>query len=102
MKDKDKQLLLKAKKGNKQAFGKLVLKYQDKVLYLAYDLVGDYSSAQDIAQNAFLRAYKGLTDFKEKSSFSTWLYRIVVNLSIDYRRAQSRRRIVSIDELLSI
>ena len=98
MNDKEKQLVLKAQQGNSKAFGKLVKKYQDKVLYLAYDMLGNYDDAQDIAQNAFLKAYKGIGNFKRQSSFSTWLYRIVVNLSIDFKRAKSRRHQISIEK----
>ena len=98
MKNKDKQFVLKAQAGDKKAFGKLVKKYQDKVLYLAYDLIGNFDDAQDIAQNAFLRALNGINNFKSQSSFSTWLYRIVVNLSIDFKRAKSRKRHVSIEK----
>lgn len=91
IKDTDWQLLSKARQGNKKAFGQLVEKYQDKALYLALDLIGNFDDAQDIAQNAFLKAFEKLSDFKGQSAFSTWLYRIVVNLAIDHRRAEVRR-----------
>lgn len=98
MKNADEHLVLKAQQGDNNAFDKLVKKYQDKVLYLAYDLVGSYDDAQDIAQNAFLRAYHNLNRFKGEASFSTWLYRIVVNLTIDFRRAETRKRQILIEE----
>ena len=100
MKDKETQLVLKAQQGNNKAFGKLVKKYQDKVLYLAYDMIGNYEDAKDIAQNAFFRAFRSIRNFKGKSSFSTWLFRIVINLSIDFKRAKSRNRQVSIEKPL--
>ena len=100
MSNKEKQLISKAQQGSNRAFGKLVNKYQDKVLYLAYDLIGNYNDAQDIAQSAFLRAYKAIKNFKGQSTFSTWLYRIVVNLSIDFKRAKSRKRQISIEKSL--
>ncbi len=98
MKTDDRQLVINAQNGDQKAFGKLIKRYQDKVLFLAYDLVGNYSDAQDIAQNAFMRAMRGLSSFKAQSTFSTWLYRIVVNLTIDHKRAISRRRTYSFDE----
>ena len=100
MKEKEKQLVLKAQQGNNRAFGKLIKKYQNKVLYLAFDIIGNYDDAQDIAQSAFLRAFKNIRNFKMQATFSTWLYRIVVNLSIDFNRARSRRRQISIEKPL--
>lgn len=99
MKDKDWYLVLKAQHGNARAFGKLVKQYQDKILYLAYDLLENYNDAQEVAQRAFIRAYKSINSFKGQSKFSTWLYRIVVNLSIDFKRAKSRRHQISMNKL---
>ncbi len=98
MRDNDQQLVIRAQQGDRKAFGKLVRRYQDKVLYLAYDIVGNYEDAQDVAQNAFLRAMNGLKKFKAQSTFSTWLYRIVVNMSIDHKRSIARRQHYSFDE----
>jgi len=89
--DHDEQLVLKAQQGDDKAFGKLVKKYQDKVLYLAYDLVGNFTDAQDIAQNTFYRAFRSIKNFKKQAKFSTWLFRIVVNTAIDVQRAESRK-----------
>jgi len=86
----EKYLVKKAKSGNKYAFGKLVEKYQEKILHLAFDLVKDYDEAKDIAQEAFIRAYEKLDQFREQSQFSTWLYRIAVNLANDHQRRQKR------------
>jgi len=97
MNDRETQLVHKAQQGNKKAFGKLVKKYRNKVLYLAYDLVGNYDDAQDIAQNAFLKALNGIRSFQGKSAFSTWLYRIVVNLAIDFKRSKTRKKQISIE-----
>lgn len=90
MAESEKQLVKKAKLGNKHAFGKLVEKYQHKILYLAYDLLGNYEDAKDLAQEVFIRAFEKLHQFQEQSHFSTWLYRIAVNLSIDIHRKQQR------------
>jgi RNA polymerase sigma-70 factor (ECF subfamily) len=91
--DRDQQLVRLAKHGNKAAFGKLALKYRDAVLTLAYDFLNDYHIAQDVAQTVFIKAFKNIGDFEEKSRFSSWLYRITVNTSLDIRKSKSRRRI---------
>ena len=98
MADIDQKLIHKAQRGDRRAFGKLVKKYRNKVLYLAYDLLGNYDDAQDVAQSVFLRVFSGIRNFKGKSSFSTWLYRITVNQSIDFKRSKYRRSSVSIDK----
>ena len=97
MADKEKRLLKQAQKGDRSAFGMLVRKYRLKVLYLAFDMVGDYDAAQDIAQDAFIRAYTRLDQYEERASFSTWLYRITVNLALDYLRKQKKKRQDSIE-----
>lgn len=97
MTDPDDKLVQKAIAGKSGAFNKLVTKYQQRILFLAYDIVGDYEAAQDIAQDAFIRAYNKLSDFQGNSRFSTWLYRITVNLAIDYHRKNKKRSDYSID-----
>ncbi len=77
--NKEDRLLRKAIKGNKNAFGKLVELYQDKILYLAFDYLGNYDDAKDVAQEVFLKAYNKLDLYEERSAFTTWLYRIAVN-----------------------
>lgn len=101
MKNSDAILVKKAQQGDTQAFGKLVTRYQNKVLFLVYDLVGNYVDAQDIAQNAFFQAFKSLTSFQSKSSFSTWLYRITTNAAIDFQRSKKRKQAVSLNQPLS-
>jgi len=90
MADSDKRLVRKAKSGDRRAFGKLVDKYHYKILYLAFDLVGNYEDAKDLAQEVFIRAFEKLHQFQERSHFSTWLYRIAVNLSVDVHRRRQR------------
>lgn len=101
MAGQDDRLINEAKLGNKRAFGKLVKKYQHRILFLAYDLVGNYEDAKDIAQETFIRAYQKLSQFQQRAQFSTWLYRITVNLAIDFHRGQKRNRHQSLDELLN-
>ena len=90
--DPDRQLVRLAKSGNKSAFGKLARRYRDRVLALAYDFLKDYESAKDVAQDVFMKAFKNIGDFEEKSKFSSWLYRITVNASLDARKSKTRRR----------
>lgn len=90
--DRDRLLVRLARHGNKAAFGKLALKYRDPVLAIAYDFLNDYHTAQDIAQDVFIRAFKNIGDFEEKSRFSSWLYGITVNLSLDMKKRKYRRR----------
>jgi RNA polymerase sigma-70 factor (ECF subfamily) len=91
MPDAIKSLIKKAKKGDKQSFGKLVKIHQRSILYLAYDLVGNYEDAKDLAQDVFIRAFEKLNQFEERSQFSTWLNRITVNLAIDFHRKNKKK-----------
>lgn len=79
--DEDYNLVSLCKKGNVDAFEVLVRKHQKRMLNIAYRMIGNYEDACEITQDAFVSAYKGIKDFKEKSRFSTWLYTIVLNLS---------------------
>jgi RNA polymerase sigma-70 factor (ECF subfamily) len=90
--DPDRQLVRLAKNGNKAAFGKLARRYRDAVLALAYDFLKDYDNAKDVAQDVFMKVFKNIGDFEEKSRFSSWLYRITVNACLDARKSDTRRR----------
>lgn len=98
MDDPDRKLVAQAKQGDRQAFGKLVKKYQNKVLYLAFDLIGNYTDAQDVAQNVFLQAFRNIAYFRDEAAFSTWIYRITTNAAIDFQRSQKRRRAIFADQ----
>jgi len=65
-------------------FDRLVIKYQDMVFNLCYRMLGDYDEANDRAQETFIKAYRNLKNFKSKSSFSTWIYRIAINTCRNY------------------
>jgi RNA polymerase sigma-70 factor (ECF subfamily) len=82
------------------AFEELVRKYQDRIYNLCRYMVRDPREAQDAAQDVFLKAYRGLKDFKPESSLYTWLYRIAVNTCLDYKRRSRReaRRNESLSE----
>jgi RNA polymerase sigma-70 factor, ECF subfamily len=70
-------------------FNELVRKYQDRIYNLCRYMVGNRQDAQDAAQDVFLKAYKGLKDFRPEASLYTWLYRIAVNTCLDYKRKTS-------------
>lgn len=89
--EQDRRLILRAQGGDSSAFRLLVERHQRRVFAIALGLVRDEQDAREIAQEAFLRVHKGLAQFHGGSSFFTWLYRIVTNLSIDLMRKPSRR-----------
>ena len=89
----DSLLIREAQQGNTDAFEELVRQYDRAVLRLAVHLTGSQEDAQDIYQEAFLRAYTNLNSFRFECSFYTWIYRIVTNLCLDHlRRRRSRSR----------
>jgi RNA polymerase sigma-70 factor (ECF subfamily) len=89
--EKENALVAKAKGGDHRAFGRLVEMYQDQIFALSYDLMGNYDDASDLAQEAFIRGFRSLGSFEERARFSTWLYRITVNLAMDVHRKRRRR-----------
>ena len=90
-KQTDKQLIERVQNGEKAAYDLLVLKYQQRVINLVSRFVRNQSDAQDIAQEAFIKAYRALPNFRGDSAFYTWLYRIAVNTAKNYLAVQSRR-----------
>jgi RNA polymerase sigma-70 factor (ECF subfamily) len=88
----DAVLIREAQQGNRAAFEELVRQYDTAVLRLALHLTGSEQDAQDIYQEAFLKAYRNLGKFRFECSFYTWLYRIVTNLCLDYLRKRQVRK----------
>lgn len=86
----DRALVRRAQQGDQEAFAELVTCHQRYVYNLAYRLLREASEAEDLAQEAFLRAWRGLGNFRGEARFTTWLYRIVTNLC--YNRLPSLRR----------
>ena len=87
----DNQLVERVKRGDKRAFDLLVLKYQHKVLALIGRYVRDSAEAEDIAQEAFIKAYRAIKNFRGDSQFYTWLYRIAVNTAKNHLVSRGRR-----------
>ncbi|HID95819.1 MAG TPA: sigma-70 family RNA polymerase sigma factor [Candidatus Latescibacteria bacterium] len=99
--DPDISLVRRFKEGDEKAFDHIVRRYQDRLYHVALRMVSDHDDAIDITQDAFIKAYKGLRRFREDSSLYTWLYRIVVNLSINHQRIHRLRRFVSFKDVKS-
>lgn len=87
----DLELVQRVQSGDKRSFDVLVLKYQHKVINLVLRYVHDHDTAQDVAQEAFIKAYRGLKNFRGESAFYTWLYRIAINTAKNHLVSQSRR-----------
>ena len=96
----DEELAAQAAAGDAAAFETLVSRHAGRVYRLAYRLTGSDADAQDVLQDAFLAAYRGLASFRGAARFSTWLYRIATNAALMHRRAQGRRPTESLEEFL--
>ncbi len=95
----DAELIQRTLAGERDAFERVVQRYQERAFWAASNLLGDAEEARDVSQEAFLRAYRALARFDFGMSFYTWLYRIVVNLCIDQLRRRSRFRPVALDDV---
>jgi RNA polymerase sigma-70 factor (ECF subfamily) len=95
---RDQELVDRAKKGDTAAFQKLVIAHQGRLFSVAFGMLRDRDEAMDVVQDAFIKAHRKLAEFEGNAAFSTWLYRIAVNLSIDRKRADARRRKTDIDD----
>ena len=87
----DKELVKRVQQGDKKSFDLLVLKYQNRIIKLVSRYVREQSDAMDIAQEAFLKAYRALPNFRGDSAFYTWLYRIAINTAKNHIVSVSRR-----------
>jgi RNA polymerase sigma factor (sigma-70 family) len=83
--------------GKSSAFSYIVDHHKDKVFNLAFRICGNHEEAEEIAQDSFLKAYRSLGRFKMKSTFATWIYRIVYNTAISYVRAK-KKGILSLED----
>jgi len=98
----DDLLVERAKRGDADAFEQLTGQYYKKIFNYAYRLTGNYEDASDIAQEALLRAYLSLPEFRGDSSFQTWLIRITQNACLDELRRRKRQRFTSLDQPVTV
>ncbi len=87
----DQELVKRVQAGDKKAFDLLIMKYQQRIIHVITGFVHDPVEAMDVAQEAFIKAYRALPGFRGDSAFYTWLYRIAINTSKNYLTASSRR-----------
>jgi RNA polymerase sigma-70 factor (ECF subfamily) len=86
----DEELVARSRGGDLDSFNQLVLRWERPIYALAYRVIGREEDARDVAQDAFLRAFRSLHGFKGQAKFSSWLYRITLNLCRDWMRRQRR------------
>lgn len=95
----DCRLVEEVRQGNRAAFGELVRRYEKKLLRTIYRLVGNAATAEDLAQEAFLKAYDRLDRFDSSRRFGPWLFQIGVNASIDWLRRNRKRYQLSLSDM---
>ena len=95
----EKELVERFQNGEQEAFNELVIRYQGKIYNLVYKYVSNSETAKDLSQEIFIKAYRALPHFKRQSAFYSWLYRIAVNLCIDFIRQQRRGQTLSFEDL---
>ncbi|TWU12187.1 ECF RNA polymerase sigma factor SigW [Symmachiella macrocystis] len=96
IRDPDVRLMLRVKGGDEAAFTELVANYQSRLVSIFYNMLGNRETAEDLAQECFLRIYQARNGYEPTAKFSTWLYRIANNLASNSRRSFSRRKEVSL------
>jgi RNA polymerase sigma-70 factor (ECF subfamily) len=94
------ELVARAVAGDRRAFSELVEHHQDEVYTLAVRLTGDRELGADVAQEAFVRAWRALPQFRSEARFSTWMYRITANTASTHRTRALRHRAESLDQLV--
>ena len=95
----EKELVERFQNGEQEAFNELVTKYQGRIYNLVYKYVSNSETAKDLSQEIFIKAFRALPHFKRQSAFYSWLYRIAINLCIDFIRQQKRGRTLSFEDL---
>jgi RNA polymerase sigma-70 factor (ECF subfamily) len=94
----DEELVARATAGDADSFNQLVMRWERPIYALAYRTLGREEDARDVVQEAFLRAYRGLRGFKGEAKFSSWLYRITLNLCRDWIRRERRAPVVQVPD----
>lgn len=92
-------LVSQARSGNKEAFGKLVEHYQRRIFAVAYGVVGNRQDAEDLTQEAFIKAYSAINSLKTDQSFYSWLLRITVNTGINYKKKLSEKSPIPLEQV---
>ena len=92
-------LIRRAQEGDRSAFDALIRLYDQNVLRLALQVVGSPEEARDLYQEAFLKVYRSIHHFRLEAKFSTWLYRVVMNVCLDHLRRQKARKEVAVPQL---
>lgn len=87
----DQQLVIRVQQGDKRAFDLLVLKYQHKIISVVHRYVRDSADVHDVVQEAFIKAYRALANFRGESAFYTWMYRIAINTAKNHLISRGRR-----------
>lgn len=100
MKENDLELVERIQSGDRDAFKDLVERYQRKVYSICYGMLKDSESSLDVSQEVFIKVFRYLSKFNKDASFYTWLYRITVNMCIDYIRKNSKVKRVEYDDRL--
>jgi len=88
----DEALVKEAKKGNREAFTELARRFQEKIYYTIFGMTRSHEDTDDLTQETFMYAYKALRGFRQKSSFYTWIYRIAVNLTLNFLKRRSKEK----------
>lgn len=96
--DPDRGLIHRVLDGDRSAFNELVVKYRNRVMGLVVRMLGDRTEAEDVAQDVFVKAYRGLNGFHGEALFSTWLYRIAANSCMNHRKRPKRERYLPADD----
>ena len=92
-------LVKRARRGDLTAYDELVKRYQERIYATIYHMTGNHEDANDLAQEAFIKAYQALSSFKGGSSFYTWLYRIAINKTINFLKQRKNRHHFSLNDL---
>lgn len=100
MSNLEKLLIKKSQSGDVESFELLISSYDKRAYNIAYRIMGNDEDAKDMAQDALIRVFKSLKDFKGQAAFSTWLYRIVTNVCLDELRRRKNEKYVSIDSTI--
>jgi RNA polymerase sigma-70 factor, ECF subfamily len=95
------KLVKSAKSGDLDSFDSLTLMFRERLYGVIYNMTFDHDDAADLTQDAFVKAFRSLSKFKEKASFFTWIYRIGVNLTLSYLKKKKSRKFFSFDQYVS-